>query len=150
MERKQRIVDSLTSMGFELKEQEGFGYLFSFGHFQLVYMLSEANDQMIRIVVPNLCEVSDDNELAVYEAMNEIAQTVNYVKPMMVESSVWISYEHRQVEDCDIDKVLEFMIRTLLTAATLFHRKIYYRLSKDEEQTKYKLIWKLLNSPYNS
>lgn len=145
-----RIVDSLTAMGFELRLQEGVGYLFDFGYYSFAYMLSDDNERLIRIVVTHLYSVNEENRLAVYQAMNEIAQTVNYVKPMMVESSVWISYEHRQVEDCDIDKVLEFMIRTLLTAATLFHRKIYYRLSKDEEQTKYKLIWKLLNSPYNS
>lgn len=133
MEMTQKIVDSLNAMGLCLNKLSDLGYYFVYGSYQYVYMISENNDEIIRISVPHLFEVTDDTRLYVYEAMNATAQVFNYVKPMMIDDSVWISYEHRQVGTSNLEEMLKFMLRTLMTAASFFHTAISF-ISDDEEQ----------------
>lgn len=145
-----RIVDSLTAMGFELRLQEGVGYLFDFGYYSFAYMLSDDNERLIRIVVTHLYSVNEENRLAVYQAMNVTSLTINCVKPIVIKDSVWMLYEHLQAGDCNLDETLEFIIRALLTASKTFHRTVIFNLSEDETQTKYKLLCELPTSHFSS
>ena len=76
-----RIVDSLTAMGFELRLQEGVGYLFDFGYYSFAYMLSDDNERLIRIVVTHFIQCKRGKPIGCisgnerYLANNQLRQT---------------------------------------------------------------------------
>lgn len=125
MNQKEIIIDQLKAMGFEPIELGDAGFVFKYEDVNYLYMPDEDDEQFLRIVVPHLFEVTDENRVAVLDAMQETGLMLKYAKVcIMYENTAWAVYEHRLTSTDNIAELLEHIIRVLEAAVHVFYRKI--------------------------
>lgn len=125
MNQKEIILEQLCSMGFEPIELGNVGYAFKYEELNYLYMPDDNDEQFLRIAVPQLYDVTDENRAAVLEAMHDTGLMLKYSKVcIMYEDAVWAIYEHRFSTCEDLAEILEHIIRVLEVTAQVFHKKI--------------------------
>ena len=125
MNQKGIILKQLESMGFEPVELGEAGYLFKYEDFTYLFMPDEDDDNFLRILIPRIFDVTDENRLEVLEAMQETTQILKYVKVcIMYETSVWACYEHYLNSTDNLTDLLEHIIHILETSVHVFYKKI--------------------------
>ena len=81
MKQKEIILEQLKAMGFELYELDDVGYAFKYEDINYFYMTDDDDDEhFLRIVIPHIFEVTDENRVAVLEAMHETELMLKYAK----------------------------------------------------------------------
>lgn len=124
MNNKEIIVDKLKAMGFDPVDLGSAGYVFQYGEMNFLYMPDE-DDQFLRIALPNVKEVTDDNRAAILEAAHETGLQVKYAKVnIMFEDNVWCVYEHYLNSIYNLSELLEHIIRVLEVTAMVFYKKL--------------------------
>lgn len=125
MNQKEIILDQLKAMGFEPIELEDVGFVFKYEDMNYLYMPDDDDEQFLRIVIPHLFEVTDENRVAVLDAMHETGLMLKYAKVcIMYENAAWAIYEHRLTATDNLAELLEHIIRVLEAAAHVFYKKI--------------------------
>ena len=125
MNQKEIILDQLKAMGFEPIELGDIGFVFKYEDMNYLYMPDDDDEQFLRIVIPHLFEVTEENRMAVLEAMHETSLLLKYAKVnIMYESAAWAVYEHRLTSTDNLPELLEHIIRLLEAAAHVFYMKI--------------------------
>ena len=71
MNQKEIILEQLSAMGFEPIELGNVGYAFKYEELNYLYMPDDNDEQFLRIAVPQLYDVTDENRVAVLEAMHD-------------------------------------------------------------------------------
>ena len=121
MKQKDLMLDQLSSMGFEPVDLDDLGLLFKHEDVNYLYMPESDDEDYLRITIPQLFEVTDENRLEVLEAMQEISSSLKYSKfCIMYGTGVWALYEHKLTSTDDIQDLLEHIIRVLGVAANVF------------------------------
>lgn len=125
MNQKEIILDQLKVMGFEPIELGDAGFVFKYEDMNYLYMPDDDDEQFLRIVIPHLFEVTDENRVAVLDAMHETGLMLKYAKVcIMYETAAWAIYEHRLTSTDNLAELLEHIIRVLEAAAHVFYKKI--------------------------
>lgn len=125
MNQKEIILDQLKAMGFELTELGDIGYAFKYEDMNYLYMPDDEDEQFLRIVIPYLFEVTDENRVAVLEAMHETGLMLKYSKVCITyENAAWAIYEHRLNSAENLPELLEHIIRVLEATAHVFYKKM--------------------------
>lgn len=125
MNQKEIVLEQLNAMGFETVEMNDVGYLFKYEDINYLYLTDEDDEKFLRIAIPNLFEVTDENRIDVLEAMHDTAYLLKYAKVcIMHESSVWALYEHYLSSSDNLTELLEHIIMLLEATAQVFHKKI--------------------------
>lgn len=125
MNQKEIILDQLKAMGFEPIELGDVGFVFKYEDMNYLYMPDDDDEQFLRIVIPHLFEVTDENRVAVLDAMHETGLMLKYAKVcIMYENAAWTIYEHRLTSTDNLAELLEHIIRVLEAAAHVFYKKI--------------------------
>lgn len=125
MNQKEIILDQLKAMGFEPIELGDVGFVFKYEDMNYLYMPDDDDEQFLRIVIPHLFEVTDENRVAVLDAMHETGLMLKYAKVcIMYENASWAIYEHRLTSTDNLAELLEHIIRVLEAAAHVFYKKI--------------------------
>lgn len=125
MNQKDIILDQLKTMGFEPIELGDVGYVFKYEDMNYLYMPDDDDEQFLRIVIPHLFEVTDENRVAVLDAMHETGLMLKYAKVcIMYENAAWAIYEHRLTSGENLYELLEHIIRVLEATVHVFHKKI--------------------------
>lgn len=125
MNQKEIILDQLKAMGFEPIELGDVGFVFKYEDMNYIYMPDDDDEQFLRIVIPHLFEVTDENLVAVLDAMHETGLMLKYAKVcIMYENATWAIYEHRLTSTDNLAELLEHIIRVLEAAAHVFYKKI--------------------------
>lgn len=125
MNQKEIILDQLKAMGFEPIELGDVGYVFKYEDMNYLYMPDDDDEQFLRIVIPQLFEVTDENRVAVLEAMHDTGLMLKYAKVcIMYENAVWAIYEYRLTSTDNLAELLEHIIRVLEAAVHVFYKKI--------------------------
>lgn len=125
MNQKEIIIDQLKAMGFEPIELGDLGFVFKYEDMNYLYMSDDDDEQFLRIVIPHLFEVTDENRIAVLDAMHETGLMLKYAKVcIMFENTAWAVYEHRLTATDNLAELLEHIIRVLEATVHVFYRKI--------------------------
>ena len=125
MNQKEIILDQLKAMGFEPIELGDVGFVFKYEDMNYLYMPDDDDEQFLRIVIPHLFEVTDENRVAVLDAMHETGLMLKYAKVcIMYENAAWTIYEHRLTFTDNLAELLEHIICVLEAAAHVFYKKI--------------------------
>lgn len=124
MNQKKIVLEQLNAMGFDTYEISEVGYLFNYEDINYLYMTDD-DEKFLRIAIPNLFDVTDENRIDVLEAMHDTAYLLKYAKVcIMNESSVWALYEHYLSSSDNLTELLEHIIMLLEATAQVFHKKI--------------------------
>lgn len=125
MNQKEIILNQLKAMGFEPIELGDLGHVFKYDGTNYLYMPDDEDEQFLRIVIPHLFDVTDENRVAVLDAMHETGLMLKYAKVcIMYEDTVWAIYEHYLNPTDNLTELLEHIIRILEATAHVFSKKI--------------------------
>ena len=125
MKQTEIIVEQLNSMGFDTAEVGDVGFVFKYDDLNYLYMPDEDDEQFLRIAIPHLFEVTDENRAAVLEVMHDTELLLKYAKVnILYESAAWAVYEHRLTATDNLPELLEHIIQVLEAAAHVFYKKI--------------------------
>lgn len=125
MNQKEIIIEQLETLGFEPMELGDVGYFFKYEGLNYLYMPDDEDEHFLRIVVPHLFEVTDENRVAVLDAMHETGLILKYAKVcIMYEDAAWAIYEHRLTSTDNLSELLEHIIRVLDATAHVFISKL--------------------------
>lgn len=126
MDQKEIILEQLNALGFETVELGDAGFAFKYDNLNYLYMSDEDDEEFLRIAIPYIFEVTEENRVAVLEAMHDTSLLLKYAKVnIMYGSAVWVVYEHRLTTTDNLPELLEHMICLLETAVHVFNKKIH-------------------------
>ena len=142
MKQKEIVLGHLKALGFDPVELGGLGYTFNYEEINYLYMPDDDDENFLRIAIPHIFEVNDENRVVVFDAMHDSSLLVKYAKVcIMYEGAVWAIYEHRLTSSDNLQELLEHIIRVLEATAHIFHKKVNgedivdYKEEKELEQS---------------
>lgn len=122
---KRMILKQLRAMGFELKKMEDIGYVFKHNGLNYVYMPDNEDKHFLRIAVPCLYEVTEENRMAVLVAVNETNLILKYSRMgIMYDNTVWAVYEHYLHATDNLDDLLDTILCVINVMVCIFRDKI--------------------------
>ncbi len=121
----ERILNTLTAMGFQPEAVEDACYAFHYEGVNFLYLPSD-DDDFLNIAVPAIWDIDDKNSLVVYKIMDMLNATAKYVKANMYADEMWLFYERELIGDENLEEVITRMIVHL--EGTL----IFFRNTLDE------------------
>lgn len=122
---KENVLTVLSALGFIPEEIEGFGYRFEYEGLTLAYSIDDEESKCITLTAPGVFDISDDNRVAVLEAMAKLCGKMKYVQPqIMFDDQVWLNYQHYLCENEVPQELIEHMIRVLAISTITIHNII--------------------------
>lgn len=111
---KENVLTALSALGFIPEEIEGFGYRFEYEGLTVIYTVDDDEAKCITFTTPDVFDITDDNRVAVLEAMAKLCAKMKYVQPhILFENQVWLNYQHYLGENEVTLELIEHMIRVL-------------------------------------
>lgn len=120
---KEIILDELAKAGFKVTELGDTCYGFEYEDLVYFYLVDEdeTDDNYLRIVLPNILDVTEENYYEVLKAMNKASEYTKYTQLHIVnDQSLWVVYEHYLSSTDDVATILEHMIQTLFVSFVVF------------------------------
>lgn len=122
---QENVLTALSALGFVPEEIEGFGCRFEYEGLTIVYSIDDEDSKCVTLAVPDVFDISDDNRVAVLEAMVKICGKLKFVQPhIMFENQVWLNYQHYAGDNEVTPELIEHMIRVLAFSTITFHKII--------------------------
>lgn len=93
MNLKELTQQYLREEGFCPQETE-FGLAFKCEGKNFLFIHDDDDEQYFRLMMPCIFEMTDENQEAVYQALNEVNSSVKVIKAyIMCENEVWLGFE---------------------------------------------------------
>ena len=101
MDLNKLMIDFLAEEGFRPHETE-FGIAFKYEGLNFLYFKDSEDEQYFRLMMPAICQVTEDNEDMILKAMNEVNSNIKVVKLYTMDMedeegkkdvSVWVAFE---------------------------------------------------------
>ncbi len=124
MNLKELMLEFLREEGFCPKENE-YGLDFKCEGKNFVFLYDEEDDQYFRLMMPNIFEVTEENEDAVFKALNETNASIKVIKAYTpVPHSVWVGFEVLLDSTPVLDDIVPRGINMLRAAQQKFYESL--------------------------
>lgn len=124
MNLKELMLEFLREEGFCPKENE-YGLDFKCEGKNFVFLYDEEDDQYFRLMMPNIFEVTEENEDAVFKALNETNASIKVIKAYTpVPHSVWVGFEVLLDSTPVLDDIVPRGINMLRAAQQRFYESL--------------------------
>jgi len=122
---KDKVIEILCQLGFQPElVDENFGYRFEYEGLTILLTPEYEDSRTVCMMLPGIFDTSEDNRVAVLEAMVKLAGRMKFVQPVIFSDSVWLNYQHFLGEQEPTSEVIEHMIRVLAISTVQFHKYI--------------------------
>ncbi len=122
---KDKVIEILYQLGFQPElVDENFGYRFEYEGLTILLTPEDEDSRTVCMMLPGIFDTSEDNRVAVLEAMVKLAGRMKFVQPVIFSDSVWLNYQHFLGEQEPTPEVIEHMIRVLAISTVQFHKYI--------------------------
>lgn len=129
---KDKILNTLTELGFKLEVIDNIGYGFSYEGIKYMYMDHQNDENFLNICIPTVFELEDDSDLMYYKLMDRINTNQKYVKAYELGNFIWLFYERELYGDEDLMALITRMILHL-EASLRIARKTFDELNSNAE-----------------
>lgn len=120
MNQKETVLSQLKAMGFDTIELGSVGVAFKYKNLTYIYQPDDCDGNYLRISVPQLYDVTEENRVALLEAMHETTMIVKCSKVCIMYNSAWAVSEHFVTSTDGIADMLEYIILVLENTANTF------------------------------
>lgn len=122
MTTSEMVFDYLKEQGLVPKYNEAGHISFKYQMRSFLYLVNDNDKQFFQLTMPNIFTVTDDNRMAVMEAMNEVNDTTKVVKLVIPKSNrVWGVTEILMDGTPELDDLVPRLLNILLTAYKSFN-----------------------------
>ncbi len=121
MKTTEMVMNYLKEQGLMPAFDEDNDVKFKFNMLTFYFFNNDDDERYFRMGLPNIYDVTEDNRIAVLEAVNEVNKVYKVAKVMVVRDSVWIATEMLM----DTTPVLEDFIPRLLNIMVGARKEFY-------------------------
>ena len=122
---KEKIIDTLRTLGFLLEKIEDFGYGFQYDGINFIWIPDNDDEEFLNIGIPEIAEKSEMDEVTFYQLPNKLNSTLKYVKAYPFGNSIWLFYERELLEEEEnLERVITRMILRLESAIGHFNKML--------------------------
>lgn len=114
-----KVMVELQELGL-LPQKEEFGLGFKYQMVNYVY-LEDGDEEYLKIHIPGILEVDDDDLSMVLTLLNSINNRVKVVKLVVENGMVWCCYEARVHEGVNLGDMVEHAVEALHVSYQQFH-----------------------------
>ena len=124
MKTSEMVFDYLKSQGLMPKYDERDNIIFKYQLRNFLYFTNDEDEQFINLTMPCIYEVTDDNRMAVFEAINEVNETTKVVKLTSAGDDVWCATEIMLDSTPELDDLIPRLLGILMGAQKKFYDNI--------------------------
>ena len=124
MKTSEMVFDYLKSQGLMPKYDERDNIIFKYQMRNFLYFSNDEDEQFINLTMPCIYDVTDDNRMAVFEAINEVNETTKVVKLTIAGDSVWCATEIMLDSTPELDDLIPRLLGILMGAQKKFYDNI--------------------------
>ena len=118
--RKEELVAYLREQGLQPQEED-FGIFFRYQMFNFLIFTDDDDPLYLRLVLPGIMDVDENNREDVLEACNRVTCDVKVAKCFVSDNNdVWIACEQLLDQDPKYDDILPRSLRILLGSQQAF------------------------------
>ena len=118
------VFDYLKSQGLAPEFDDRNNIWFKYQMRNFLFFNNDEDTQFINLTMPRIYDVTDDNRLAVFEAINEVNETTKVVKLTIAGNSVWCATEIMMDSTPELDDLLPRLLGILMTSQQKFYKNI--------------------------
>ena len=126
MKTVEKVFEALKNEGL-VPVMENFGISFKFQMTNYVYMEDENDESFFNLLIPNIYDVSEENELEVLRAINNVNNSMKVAKLVISNDSVWVCFENLLDKEHTMEDLVPVAVSTLYQA-----RQRFYAALKEE------------------
>ena len=126
MKTVEKVFEALKNEGL-VPVMENFGISFKFQMTNYVYMEDENDESFFNLLIPNIYDVSEENELEVLRAINNVNNSMKVAKLVISNDSVWVCFENLLDKEHKMGELVPVAVSTLYQA-----RQRFYAALKEE------------------
>ena len=123
MNTSEKVFEYLKYQGLvpEYDEKGNINYKYQMKSF--FYINNDNDAPFINLTLPNIYEVTDDNRMAVFEAINQVNETTKVVKLTIASNdNVWCATEIMMDSTPELDDLFPRLMNILLTSREKFYK----------------------------
>ena len=125
MTTTERVFDCLKYLGLVPRYDDNNNIRFMYQMVDFLYYNNDSDEAFINLTMIGFYKVTDDNRLAVFEAMNTVNETTKVVKLTISRDNwVWAGTEIMMDSTPELDDVLPRLLRILIVAKDKFLKEI--------------------------
>ena len=124
MKTSEMVFNYLKSQGLQPEYDDRNNIWFKYQMRNFLYFNNDEDTQFINLTMPRIYDVTDDNRMAVFEAINEVNETTKVVKLTIAGDSVWCATEIMMDSTPELDDLLPRLIKILMTSQDQFYKNI--------------------------
>lgn len=128
---KEKILETLNSLGFSLTEVGTLDYAFKYEGINFLYMYNEDDEKFLNLSIPGIYDLDKEDIIKYYTLCEKINSTLKYVKAYTFNDNLWLFYERELFENDDLEELLSRMIHEL-TIALLVVRNTIQKMEEEE------------------
>lgn len=121
---KKQVTDALRKMGFKLKHMDEKAYVFNYEGNPYLYIYNKEDKNFLVLAVRKDLDGDDMDELDILKKVNSFNNRGKYVKAVLVENAIVVSYERASLGNEDWEELLKHMIQRLDSGIFWFHEAI--------------------------
>jgi hypothetical protein len=124
MKTSELVFNYLKEQGLCPKYDEDNDIVFKYQMLTFVFFNSDEDGIFFRLSLPGIYDVTDENRVAVLEAMNEVNKMVKVVKLFIPNDDVWASTEITMDSTPVLDDMVPHLLNILIGARKIFYDQI--------------------------
>jgi hypothetical protein len=117
------LLEYLATEGLRPNKEE-FGIHFRYQMLDFLVFWDEGDDHFLRVSIPNIFDVDDNNRFDVLMVCNELNKQRKVIKAIATEDSVWITAEQLLDQTPVYQDIIPRTLGMLLEARTDFFEKL--------------------------
>lgn len=122
MKTSENVFNYLRSQGLMPEYDDRGNIKFKYQMRSFIFFTNDDDAQFFQLTMPAIFEVTDDNRMAVLEAMNEVNDTTKVIKLTVTKSgNVWESTEIMLDSTPELDDVFPRLLNILLNTRQKFY-----------------------------
>lgn len=124
MTTSEMVFNYLKEQGLIPKYNENGNIAFKYQMRNFLYFCFDDDAAFFNLTLPCIFNVTDDNRMAVLEAINEVNENTKVVKLTIANNSVWCATEIIMDSTPELDNLFPRLLNILLTSREKFYKAI--------------------------
>ena len=124
MKTSEMVFQYLKQQGLVPSIDDDNDIVFKYQMLTFVFFTDDDDQQFFRLALPNIFDVTDDNRIAVLEAINEVNKIMKVVKLTIPREDVWATTEIMMDTTPVLDDLFPRLINILMGAQREFYNQI--------------------------
>lgn len=118
------VFDYLRNQGLVPEYDANGNIRFKYQMLNFLYFNNDNDSAFLNLTLPRIYDVTDDNRLAVFEALNEVNENTKVVKVTIANDSVWCATEIMMDSTPELDDLFPRLLNILISARNKFYKAI--------------------------